>query len=94
MNEKYLVTVNDKTVTLKEFINITALPEIINSLKLDFNTDNPEGVNIFYLLIVLLTLVEKIKNKSEYTLLIENLVNCLVVIRKMEMDAGLGDDRF
>ena len=94
MVNKYLVEVNGTVSELKDFTHSIILPEVIRSLKIDFQTSEPEGINIIALLVLLETLVEKIKNKTEYTLLIENLINCILVIKKMEMDAGLGDNTY
>lgn len=94
MKNNYIVEINGVKTELKDFTKSTILPEVIQSLKLDFATDSPEGVNILALFVFIETLLEKVKNKSEYSLLVESLVNSILVIKKLEMDAGLGDNRF
>ena len=46
------------------------------------------------LMVVLDTLLIKIKNKSEYTIIMETLTGCLLALKKLEFDAQLGDDRY
>jgi hypothetical protein len=94
MKNNYTVEINGVKTELKDFTKSSILPEIIHSIKLDFDTDNPEGVQLIAFFVFLEVLLEKIKNKSEYSLLVESLINAILVIKKLEMDAGLGDNRF
>ena len=88
---KYSVSINDNTYDLTELEKMV-FPEVIQKLQIDFQS--PEGVNVLGIIMLLNTLLTKIKNKSEYTLIIENLTNCILLIKKLEIDTGLGFDTY
>jgi hypothetical protein len=90
-NNKYSVSVNGNTYDLAELEKMV-FPEVIQKLQIDFQSS--EGVNVLGLIILLNTLLTKVKNKSEYTLIIENLTNCILLIKKLEIDTGLGFDTY
>lgn len=93
-NYNYTISINGKDYDLKDFDSSIILPEIINSIKINFEKEANSSINTIALMIVLQVLIEKVKNKSEYTLLLENFVNSMLLIKKLEIDAGLGADTY
>lgn len=98
MEPKFTIQINDgEELNFADFIKSPLLPENINSIKLDFNTGNNEetgSVSIIPYLMLIETLVDKVKNPTEYTVLLSSLINSMLVIKKLEADAGLGDYRY
>ena len=96
MNPKYEIIINHKEpVELAQFTKGYLLPEIITSLELKFDSGSEDiNINIMSLMVVLDTLLDRIKNKSEYTIIMESLSGCLLALKKLEFDAQLGDDRY
>jgi len=94
MTNRYRVQVNEEVMDLTEFQEVLALPERIHTLRLDFNDDRPEGINNLALIITLYTLLQRVKDKSEYSLMLENLASCMLLIKKLAIEQDLGDDRY
>ena len=98
MEPKFSIQINNnEEIKFEEFIKSPLLPEHINSIKLDFNMGNSEqagNISIIPYLMLIEVLLDKVKNPTEYTVLLSSLINSMLVIKKLEADAELDNYRY
>ena len=91
----FMIQINDlEPVNLQDFLDSPLLPEYIYALKLDLNATPEHSLDLVALMMLLETFLSRVKNNTEYSTLLNSLINNMIIVRKLENDAKLGDYRY